>query len=207
MMKRWITAVCVALWAAITLTSCGSRPQPIVETVGIEPQMEAGWATTEPDQPVVAALDWQDACVLTTEEMTALVQPVVETGWSEYWTRVEYTEEGYPNSEGGVRCFYEGDKDFAVAEITIYPIAANEAYEQRCADWVGIGPLEDTDLVALCDSTIAEGAVVSNDRAWAHVYLDDTYAAAIVLLTVGTGAEIEPVMMDIAQAIGERWQQ
>lgn len=208
MLKRWISAMCIASWTAITLTSCGSQPEPTIERTNPSPQAEAELDATEPDQPDVASLDWQDACVLTTQELTDLIQPIVESGWADMWTRAEYTEEESTSIDGAVRCMYDGERELAVAEITIAPLASGEAYEQRCAEWVDEGPWEhDTALVAICDPTIANGAVFTNDRGVAHVYLDDEYTANIWLLTVGLGAEIEPVMIDISRAVAERWQQ
>lgn len=208
MSKRWIAAICIASWAAMTLTSCGAQSEPTIESTSPKPQAEAEVDATEPEQPVVASLDWQDACVLTTQELTDLIQPIVESGWADMWTRAEYTEERSTSVDGAVSCMYEGERDLAVAEITIAPLASGETYEERCVERVNEGPWEyDTALVAFCDPTIADGAVFTNDRGVAHVYLDGEYTANIWLLTVGLGVEIEPVMIDISRAVAERWQQ
>ncbi len=204
-----ITAL--ALAAMITLAGWVGSPASERETSVGKRETTTNTRRSTPTESLntaESALRWRDLCLLTPDEVSAYVQPPVESGWADMWQKAVSVHEGSVGP-GSIGCTYKGDTGMSVIKIIAIPLELDDdsTYERRCAEVSAREPYRSQpDGEAICDPEVCNGMIISNDRAISFLFPGQTYSVRIFMLTVSLGENLTDPLIDISRAVTERWE-
>lgn len=223
--KSLLTFAGLAVAVAVALAGCSaSAPQesspPPTRPTSAAPVTTPSSSSTPAAPVATGPRSWRDACLLTLDELNAIMQPLVDSGWADMWKSAVSTYNG-ESSLAEAHCIYEGDSGMGVGEIEIRAYgtqswglaggtftATNAAsgFEAACAA-ANAGPAYsyEPNNTAICDQGVGKGVVVPKDRGEVYVFAGDDYYFMFRPLSIGIGDRLTAAELAIAQAGVEGW--